>query len=234
MTLRRWRGWLSVAKTHSTSSTRKGWRDAVLKVAGQAVQWIYAVWVTGEAEGYGQGQRRCDAGALGGRHVAWKSIHEHLVSRNPEGVVVRTRTVHDPQKSPILKDLDRIVGHLHTPQSVHRYRRLEVPRPETLPEPQECRPVQCPIRVVLFHVRSTSPESCWKGMVIPRDAKRRNAVRRGQTHGTGGHSADCRKRMEAALTQDEEYQFKMEQANFRKDQYCKRSRSKHEETPRNE
>ena len=43
-------------------------------------------------------------------------------------------------------------------------------------------------------------------------------MRRGQTYGTGGHSADCRRRMEAALTQNEEYQFKVEQANFRKDQ----------------
>ena len=44
-------------------------------------------------------------------------------------------------------------------------------------------------------------------------------MRRGQTYGTVGHSADCRRRMEAALAQDEEYQFKVEQANFRKDQY---------------
>ena len=43
-------------------------------------------------------------------------------------------------------------------------------------------------------------------------------MRRGQTYGIGGHSADCRRRMESALTQDEECQFKVEQANFRKDQ----------------
>ena len=55
-------------------SLRKGWQDAVREVAGIAAQWIYGgVWVAGDAEGYGQGKRRCDAGALGGRHVAGKA-----------------------------------------------------------------------------------------------------------------------------------------------------------------
>ena len=31
--------------------------------------------------------------------------------------------------------------------------------------------------------------------------------------------ADCRKRMEAVLAQDEKYRFKVERANFRKDKY---------------
>ena len=36
------------------------------------------------------------------------------------------------------------------------------------------------------------------------DKQRCNAIRRGQTYGTDGHSADCSRRVEAALAQDEE------------------------------
>ena len=42
-------------------------------------------------------------------------------------------------------------------------------------------------------------------MVFSEGCQRCNAMRGGQTNGTGGHSADCRRHMEAALTQDEEY-----------------------------
>ena len=50
----------------------------------------------------------------------------------------------DLQKSPTVADLDRIIGHPHAPQGVQRYRRLDVPRPETVPEPEEHRPATAP------------------------------------------------------------------------------------------
>ena len=75
---------------------------------------------------------------------------EHLVARKSDGVVVRTRAVRDLQKSPTVEDLDRIIGHPHAPQGVQRYRRLDVPRPETVPEPEEHRTAQHPIRVVPY------------------------------------------------------------------------------------
>ena len=127
---------------------------------------------------------------------------EHLVARKSDGVVVRTRAVRDLQKSPTVEDLDRIIGHQHAPQGVQRYRRLDVPRPETVPEPEE-------------HRAATAPDP---SRPIPRAVYITRAML-GQTYGTGGHSGDCRRRMEAALAQDEEYQFKVEQANFRNDQY---------------
>ena len=75
---------------------------------------------------------------------------EHLVARKSDGVVIRTRAVRDLQKSPTVEDLDRIIGHPHAPQGVQRYRRLDVPRPETVPEPEEHRTAQHPIRVVPY------------------------------------------------------------------------------------
>ena len=56
---------------------RKGWQHAVRQVARKAAQWIHAgVRVAGDAEDRGQGRWRCDAGALGGRHVTGKSIRD--------------------------------------------------------------------------------------------------------------------------------------------------------------
>ena len=144
---------------------------------------------------------------------------EHLVARKSDGVVVRTRAVRDLQKSPTVEDLDRIIGHPHAPQGVQRYRRLDVPRPETVPEPEEHRPATAPdpsrpIPRAVYITRAMLERHGYS-----EGCQRCNAMRRGQTYGTGGHSGDCRRRMEAALAQDEEYQFKVEQANFRKDQY---------------
>ena len=62
---------------------------------------------------------------------------ENLVARKSDRVVVRTRAVCDLQKPPTVEDLDRIIGHPHAPQGVQRYRRLDVLRPETVPEPEE-------------------------------------------------------------------------------------------------
>ena len=64
---------------------------------------------------------------------------EHLFPRKSDGVVVRTRAVRDFRKSPTMEDLDRIIGHPHAPQGVQRYRQLDVPRPKTVPEPEEYR-----------------------------------------------------------------------------------------------
>ena len=57
-------------------------------------------------------------------------------------------------------------------------------------------------------------------------------MRRDQTSGKGRHSADCRRRMEAVFARDEE--FKVEQANFQGPAPRRRSRTKQEETPRND
>ena len=144
---------------------------------------------------------------------------EHLVARKSDGVVVRTRAVRDLQKSPTAEDLVRIIGHPHAPQGVQRYRRLDVPRPETVPEPEEHRSAAAPdpsrpIPRAVYITRAMLERHGYS-----EGCQRCNAMRRGQTYGTGGHTADCRRRMEAALAQDEEYQFEVEQANFRKDQY---------------
>ena len=56
---------MALVRTHTTPHDTK------------AAQWIYAgVWVAGDAEAYGQGKRRCDAGAPGGRHVVGKSSYD--------------------------------------------------------------------------------------------------------------------------------------------------------------
>ena len=129
---------------------------------------------------------------------------EHLVARKSDGVVVRTRAVRDLQKSPTVEDLDRIIGHpLHKVFNVTA--RLDVPRPET-PEPEEHRESSVPRVYITRGVLEKHGDS--------EGCQRCNAMRRGQTCGTGGHSVAA-----DAWTQDEEYQFKVEQANFRKDQY---------------
>ena len=97
--------------------------------------------------------------------------------------------------------------------------RWDVSRPETGPEPEEHRPaaVPDPSRPVprAVYITRAMPERHG----YSEGCQRCNAMRHGQTCGTGGHSADCHRRMVVVLAQDEEYQFKVEQANFRKDQY---------------
>ena len=137
---------------------------------------------------------------------------EHLVARKSDGVIVRTRAVRDLQKSPTVEDLDRIIRHPHAPQGVQRYRQLDVPRPE-IPEPQEHRSASAPdpsrpIPRAVYITRAMLERHGYS-----EGCQRCNAMRRGQIYGTGGHSGDCRRGMEAALAQDEEYQFKVEQAN---------------------
>ena len=130
---------------------------------------------------------------------------EHLVARKSDGVVVRTRAVRDLPKPPTVEDLDRIIGHPHAPPEPEEH------RPATAPDPS--RPIPRAVYITRAMLeRHGYSERC----------QRCNAMRRGQTYGTGGHSADCRRRMEAALAQDEEYQFKVEHANFRKDQYVEK------------
>ena len=68
------------------------------------------------------------------------------------------------QKSPTLKDLERIIGYPHAPQGVQHYRQLDVLRPETVPEPEWHRPV------AVRSESSYSTRGCLRGMVIPRDA----------------------------------------------------------------
>ena len=135
---------------------------------------------------------------------------EHLVARKSDGVVVRTRAVRDFQKPPTVEDF--------APQGVQRHRRLHVPRPEAVPEPEEHR-LQHPIRVVPFLEQCTSPEPCWKGMVIPRDAHVATPCdvdRLTAQVVTLQIAADAWRLL---WHKNEEYQFKVEQANFRKDQY---------------
>ena len=141
---------------------------------------------------------------------------EHLVARKSDGVVVRTRAVRDLQKSPTVEDLDRIIAHPHTPQGVQRYRRLDVPRPETVPEPEEHRPAtapdpSCSIPRAVYITRAMVERHGYS-----EGRQRCNAMLRGQTYGTGGHSGDCRRRMEAVLAQDEEC---WSRRTFEKDQY---------------
>ena len=169
-------------------STRKGWQDAVRKVAVRAVQWISAgVW-----EGYGQGKRRCQEVGRSG--------------------CVRTQAVRHFQKSPTVEDLDRIIGLPHAPQGVQRHRGLDVFRPETVPEPEE-------------HRSATVPDP---SRLVPRAVYITRAML--ERHGYSDDATPCdvarimaqvvtRRRMQAALTQAEEYHFRVEQANFRKGQY---------------
>ena len=62
-----------------------------------------------------------------------------MQERRVEGTCVR-----DLQKSPTSEDLDRNVGRPHAPHSVQRYRRFDVPRPETVPGREEHRPAAVP------------------------------------------------------------------------------------------
>ena len=131
-------------------------------------------------------------------------------------MVVRARAVRDLQKSPTVADLDRIIGHPHAPQGVQRYRRLDAPRRDAVPEPEEHRPATAPdpsrpIPRTVYITRAMLERHGYS-----EGCHRCNAMRCGQTYGTGGHSGDCRRRMEAAFAQDEEYQFKVEQRTFEK------------------
>ena len=68
-------------------------------------------------------------------------------------------------------------------------------------------------------------------MIILVEFQRCNDIRRGQTCDSGGHFVDYRRHIETALTQDEDYQSKVEQTNFRQKPVSRRrSLTKHEDT----
>ena len=79
----------------------------------------------------------------------------------PGSRIVRTRAVRDHRKSPTVEDQVRTSGHTRTLHKV-----FNVTAGWTYLDQKSTTPLQCPIRVVLFHERCTPPEPYWKGMVI--------------------------------------------------------------------
>ena len=183
---------------------KRGWQDAVRKVAGPAVQWIY---IGAKVSGGVMQERWLEDMCLGSRCTTLGHS------------VARIWAVRDLQKSPTIEDLDRIIGHPRAPQGVSRYRRLDVLRLETVPEPREYRTaaVPDPSRPIPRAVCIT--RAMLEGHGYSVEFQRCNDMRRGQTCYTGGHLVDHRRHMETALTQDEDYQSKVEQTNVRQNQY---------------
>ena len=149
---------MALVRTHTRHlMTRKQFSGSMLEFGSQVM-----LKLTDKVSGGVMQERRVEGTRLESRVTTL----EHLVARKSDGVVVRTRAVRDFQKSPTVEDLDRIIGHpLHKVFNVTARTCLDL-KPQNQ---KSIAPLQDPMRVVLFH-ECTSPEVCWKSMVIPRDA----------------------------------------------------------------
>ena len=171
--------------------------------------------VTDKPQGGLMQERWVEGTWLGMRWSTW----EHLVSRRSDGVVVRTRAVRQMPRPAQMSDLESIVGQPCAPQGVQRLERAEVQRPSMTPEANGERPLlgPDPFRPIPRAFRITK-DMLEKHGYSDRCVKCR-MMRQGLQQGTMGHSVECRKRMEALVAKDEEYQSRLEQANARKNQY---------------
>ncbi len=142
---------------------------------------------------------------------------EHLVARNADGVVVRTRAVREVPRGVTLRDLDRVVGTPHAPTGVQDYRRperaAEVPPARQVAEPPQRPDAGLESRPVPRSVYITKEFRDTFGYT-PTCARCRSVQRNESS--TMRHTKECRARIEELLKSDETHQRKLQEAEDRK------------------
>ena len=141
------------------------------------------------------------------------SSGEHLVARNSDGVVVRTRAVKEPPEKITIKALDNVLGKPWAPVGVMTEKNV-IPRADSgavLKEFNE------PLTFVPRSMFLT--KAILKRFGHTASCSKCRALTRGDSGSTAPHSKECRQRLEQEVARDPVLKRKLDDAEERKTKY---------------